>query len=97
MIPIDSQVSRSKVKGQAYSSYVVEGGICVLQTAIFLEILFQNLWNNSARLKHFTNLKQHFINKQTVEKELFIHIIEICCDSGILVKSYRYWLLNWQP
>ena len=38
MIPIDIQVSRSKVKvkGQAYSSYVGEGGICVLQTAIFI-------------------------------------------------------------
>ena len=37
MIPIDIQVSRSKVKvkGQAYSSHVGEGGICVLQTAIF--------------------------------------------------------------
>ena len=37
MIPIDIQVSRSKVKvkGQAYSSYVGEGGICVLQIAIF--------------------------------------------------------------
>ena len=33
---------------------------------IFWEILFQNLWNNSARLKQFT--KQRFINKQTVEK-----------------------------
>ena len=37
MIPIDNQVSRSKVKvkGQAYSSYVGEGGISVSQTAIF--------------------------------------------------------------
>ena len=37
MIPIDIQVTRSnvKVKGQAYSSYVGEGGISVLQTAIF--------------------------------------------------------------
>ena len=31
MIPIDIQVSRSKVKvkGQTYSSHVGEGGICV--------------------------------------------------------------------
>ena len=38
MIPIDTQVSRSKVriKGQAYRSYVVEGGISDLQTSIFI-------------------------------------------------------------
>ena len=57
---------------------------------IFWEILFQNLWNNSARLKQFT--KQCFNNKQTVKKEFFIQIIEICCNSGMLVKSYCYWL-----
>ena len=62
---------------------------------IFWAILFQNFWNNSARLKKFT--KQRFKNKQTVEKDLLIHIIEICCNSGMLVKSYRYRLLNWQP
>ena len=61
----------------------------------FLAILFQNFRNNSARLKEFT--KQRFNNTQTVEKDFFIHIIEICCNSGMLVKSYRYWLLNWQP
>ena len=39
MTPIDIQVSRSKVKvkGQAYSLYVGEGGINVLQTSIFEE------------------------------------------------------------
>ena len=38
MTPIDIQVSRSKVSvaGQAYSLYVGEGGISVLQTSIFL-------------------------------------------------------------
>ena len=38
MTPIDIQISRSKVsvEGQAYSLYVGEGGISVLQTAIFL-------------------------------------------------------------
>ena len=37
MTPIDIQVSRSKfkVKGHAYSLYVGEGGISVLQTSIF--------------------------------------------------------------
>ena len=62
---------------------------------IFGDILFQHLWNNSARLNRLT--KQRFNNKQTVEKEFFIHIIEICCNWGMLVKSYRYWLSNWQP
>ena len=62
---------------------------------IFWAMLFQNFRNNSARLKKFT--KQRFNNKQTIEKDFFIHIIEICCDSGMLVKSYHYWLLNWQP
>ena len=56
------------------------------------DILFQNRWNNSASLKRLT--KQRFNNKQTVEKEFFIHIIEICCNSAMLVKSYRYWLSN---
>ena len=38
MIPIDTQVSRSKVrvKGQAYRSYVGEGDIFFLQTSIFI-------------------------------------------------------------
>ena len=39
---------------------------------IFWKLLFPNLWINSARLHQFT--KQRFINKQTVEKEFFIHI-----------------------
>ena len=41
MTPIDIQVSRSKVsvEGQAYSLYVGEGGISVLQTAIFSILL----------------------------------------------------------
>ena len=60
---------------------------------IFLESLFQNVWNNSVRLTQFT--KQRFNNKQTVRKEFsFIHIIEICCISGMLVKIDRYWFLN---
>ena len=44
-----------------------------------------------------TSTEQRVVNKDTVEKEFFIHIIEICCNSGMLVKSYRYWLLNRQP
>ena len=40
--------------------------------------------------------KQRLNNEQIVEKEFFIHIIEICCNSRMLVKSYRNWLLNWQ-
>ena len=62
---------------------------------IIWELLLQNLWNNSERLKQLT--KQHFIDQQNVENEFFIHVIEIFCESGMLVKSYRYLLLNWQP
>ena len=45
MIPIDIQVSRSKVKikSQAYSSYVGEGGISVSQLSIFFANLNGNL------------------------------------------------------
>ena len=50
---------------------------------IFWAILFQNFRNNSARLKKFT--KQHFNNKQTVEKDFFIHIIEISWSRGIVI------------
>ena len=41
MIPINNQVSRSKVKvkGQAYYTYVGEGGISVLQTSIFNKLI----------------------------------------------------------
>ena len=52
MTPIDIQVSRSKVsvEGQAYSLYVGEGGISVLQTSIFdlvtLTLKFDHLFKN---------------------------------------------------
>ena len=59
---------------------------------IFLRNFVLKSWNNSARLKQFT--LQRFNNKQIVEKEFFIHIIDTSCISGMLVKSYRYWLLN---
>ena len=62
---------------------------------IFWEFFIQKSLDQSARLKQF--IKQGFNNEQTIEKDCFIHIIEICCNSGILVKSYRYWLSNWQP
>ena len=42
MTPIDIQV-----KGQAYSLYVGEGGISVLQTSIFLLLIIKLLlWQN---------------------------------------------------
>ena len=48
MIPIDSQVNRSKVKVKAYSSYVWEGGgIGVLQTSLV---------SNQAYLGRFTSV-----------------------------------------
>ena len=55
---------------------------------IFWAILFQNFWNNSARLKKFT--KQRFNNKQTVEKDfLFISskfvAIRECCSRVIVI------------
>ena len=40
--------------------------------------------------------KQRLNNKHSVEKEFFIHTIEIFSNSRMLVKSYRYWLWNWQ-
>ena len=45
MTPIDIQFSRSKVsiEGQAYSLYVGEGGISILQTAIFTQLLSMTL------------------------------------------------------
>ena len=54
MIPIRIQVSRSKVKvkGQAYYTYVGEGGICVLQTSIFSGELEYNP-DLDCMLKHF--------------------------------------------
>ena len=57
---------------------------------IFWAILFQNFWNNSARLKKFT--KQRFNNKQTVEKDFlfisskFVAIRE--CWSRVIVIGY---------
>ena len=51
--------------------------------------------NNSARLKQFT--EQGFINQCNVGNKFFIQVVEICCKSEMLVKSYRYLLLNWQP
>ena len=53
---------------------------------IFWEILFQNLCNNSARPKQFT--QQRFYNKQTVESEFFIHIFEMECWSRVIVIAY---------
>ena len=74
--------------------------IFVSDASLSLWIFFENFClkifgTTLQELKQFT--KQGFNNKQTIEKEIFIHIIEICCYSGMLVKSYRYWLLNWQP
>ena len=52
---------------------------------IFVEKYCSTIYEkNSARQKQFT--KQRFINKQTVEKQFVVHIIEIYCNSGSLVK-----------
>ena len=54
MIPIDIQVSRSKVKvkGQAYSSHVGEGGhLCFTNSYILLWFCLTNLWKSDIPLK----------------------------------------------
>ena len=52
------------------------------------ECLFQNILNDSARRLQYGH--------STIEK-FFIRAIQICCKSGLLITSCRYWLLNWQP
>ena len=62
---------------------------------IVWECLFQNILNDSARcLQYATHV---LFSQSTVEKEFFIYVIEICCKSGMLIKSCSNWLLNWQP
>ena len=41
---------------------------------IFWEFLFKNIWNNSSRLKQIT--KQGFNNKQTIEKEYHLNLLQ---------------------
>ena len=41
------------------------------------------------------NMPNTFLfSHSNVEKECFIHVIEICCKQGMLIKSCRYWFLN---
>ena len=62
---------------------------------IVWEFLFQYILNDSARrLKYATHV---LFGQSNVEKVFFIRVIEICCKSGLLIKSCRYWLLNLQP
>ena len=62
---------------------------------IVWEFLFQNILKNSARrLKYAIHI---LFGQSTLENEFFIRVIEICCISGMLIKSCRYWLTNWQP
>ena len=62
---------------------------------IVWKVLFQNILNDSARrLQYATHV---LFSQSTVEKEVFIRVIEICRKSGMLIKSCRYWLLKWQP
>ena len=62
---------------------------------IFWEFLYRILWNDSTRRIHYA--KHVLFSHSTVKKDFFIHVIEICCKQGMLIKSCRYWLLNWQP
>ena len=62
---------------------------------IIWKCLFQNILNDSARRLQYAT--QFLFSQLTVEKELFIRVIEICCKSGMLIKSCRYWLSKWEP
>ena len=59
MTPIDIQVTRSKVsiEGQAYSLYVGEGGISVLQTSIFRTSVWKKIFYYSSENNNSLNLK----------------------------------------
>ena len=61
----------------------------------FWECLFRILRNDAARRIQYA--KHVLFSHSTVQKEFFIHVIEICCKQLMLIKSCRYWLLNWQP
>ena len=63
---------------------------------IVWEFLFQNLWIDTDQ--HVQYAIHVLLSHSTVEEEEFvIHVIEICCKSGMLIKSCRYWLLNLEP
>ena len=72
--------------------------LCMWCLASLVKFFLRNFVPKSleqlCKTKQFT--KQRLNDKQRVEKEFFIHIIEICCNSRMLVKSYRYWFLNWK-
>ena len=55
-----------------------------------------NLWNDSERRVRVQYKTHVLLSHSTVEKEFLIHVSEICYKSGMLIKSYRYWLFNWQ-
>ena len=59
MTPIDIQVTMSKVRieGQAYSLYVGEGGISVLQTSIFRTGVWKKILYYSSENDNSLNLK----------------------------------------
>ena len=58
---------------------------------IGLKLLFRILWNVSARRVQYAKMFYLVIQR---EKKI-IHVIESCCKQGMLIKSCRYWLLNW--
>ena len=72
------------------SLYGIPGYPC----GYFLRNFVSKSLEQLCKTKQFT--KQRLNIKQRVEKEFVKHIIEICCNSRMLVKSNRYWLLNWQ-
>ena len=72
--------------------------LCMWCLANLVDIFWRNYVPKSLKQLCKTKqcIKRLLNNKQAIEKELFIHKIEICINSRMLVKSYRYWLLNWQ-
>ena len=74
MAPINIQVSRSKVKvkGQAYSRYVGEGGISISQTYIYISLwIFKSqvfLWSGSKLIYKFPLIFWVFFIMPTWEK-----------------------------
>ena len=53
---------------------------------IFLDFLPKSLWNDSARREQYAT--HVLFSHSTEEKEFFIHVVEICCQSGIFIKRY---------
>ena len=63
-----------------------------LARGYFLIILFRILWNDSVGC--YTYAKHVLFSHAIVEKEIFIHDIEIFCKQEMFIKSCRHWLFK---